>query len=366
MKVLIIITRGDTIGGAQSHVILLADQLKKQGCEVLVVVGGVKSKLYENLFLRNVEVIHIPHLKRAISFFSDIKSFFSLKKIINSYNPDIVSLHSSKVGIIGRLASMSNNSKCVLTVHGWFFESNLSSFKKKIFLSLEKHLSRFCDKIILVSNFDYNKAIEYSIAPASKLIVIHNGVEDNSSLIKKRNFNDKIINIGMVARFDKQKDQRSLILACKNLQYVKLHFFGDGVLLKQLKQLVIDLDISKRVFFYGFTHNIIDALNSIDVFALISNYEGFPISTLEAMSMGKALLLSNVGGTCECLIDGVNGVMIETNSIDEIRNAINLNFKDFDKLTEMGIKSLNIFLTNFTSEIMVKKTINVYNNILIR
>jgi glycosyltransferase involved in cell wall biosynthesis len=155
-------------------------------------------------------------------------------------------------------------------------------------------------------------------------------------------------------------------LASKDINGIMLNFYGDGPNLQFLEDLVLKLNLNHMVKFHGYTNEIPRILYSTDVFVLISNWEGFPISTLEAMSMGKPIIVSNVGGACECLEDGVNGYKVERKSIEQIKNAIK-KFVDHKDLIElMGKESRAIYLRDYTIEKMINETVSTYKEVILR
>ena len=111
MKILQVITLSE-LGGAQSVVLNLANQICKDN-DIIVAAGG-NGALWQMLDKR-VTQVKIDSLHHSISFWNDIKTLLALRKIYNKYRPDIIHLHSSKVGILGRLVFPKN--KIIYTVH---------------------------------------------------------------------------------------------------------------------------------------------------------------------------------------------------------------------------------------------------------
>lgn len=363
MRVLIFITRGDTIGGAQTHVFLLAKHLLIKGINVLVVYGGEKSHLFNLLEDHNIPSYNIETFKKEISFYSDIKTILVLNEIIKSFKPDIISLHSSKAGIIGRIAARLNGIKNILTVHGWSFSDGVPPYRRKLYRFLERFFFSLTDKFILVSNYDLSLAIRNGIKEIEKFAVIHNGIEE-TKLSDLKLQNSDIVNICMIARFDEQKDQQNLIRAAVDLNKIVIHFYGDGPSIGYCKDLAVELQVEEKVIFHGFSTDVKSALQSADIFALISNWEGFPISTLEAMSAGLPILVSDVGGAGESIIDGVNGFLVPRGDVVEINHRLRLMVSNSDLTKKMGAASRRIFEEKFTIQIMMNKTLDVYEKVL--
>ena len=131
--ILIVLTKGDSIGGAQMYVIRLANFLKNT--HNVVVAYGLcdNDKIKPYLDELKITSLKIDGLKNSLNPIQILKGYLSLKKIIIEINPDIVSLNSSMIGILGRLSCRVLKKKWVLTVHGWSFTNGIVWDKKYIY-----------------------------------------------------------------------------------------------------------------------------------------------------------------------------------------------------------------------------------------
>lgn len=360
MNILFFITRGDTLGGAQTHILTLANKFSINGHNVFVCVGGEAGVFSNELKNRSINFCLIPEFKNSYNIFRDIRVLLKINSIFNNIKPDIISAHSTKANVIARLINFNKKYILVSTIHGWSFSEGIPFFKRKINLFVEKLTSRFSTSFILVSKFD--QQLGYKFKVINKLsVVIYNGVKDNFKNSTIETDNIKII---MVARFDKQKNQIKLIEACKNIDNIEVIFVGDGPLLDQTINKVKKIDASKFIF-KGLITDVNDLLTDATIFALISNWEGFPMSTLEAMSHGLPVLVSNVGGACECVIDEVNGYRVNKNATPiEIKSLINKMLSNKSELLKMSYNSRKLYLENFTDEIMYNNTFNHFTLLL--
>jgi len=366
MKVLFLITRGDTIGGAQTHVLSLVNLLKCNGHEVLVCYGGEKSGPFgKRLDINNINHIEMKSLKREISPFKDFISILRFRKLVNKYKPDIVTLHSSKAGVIGRVSLIFTKFPVLYTVHGWAFTEGIN-YKKVIFYrSLEKLLALITNKIIVVSNYDKSISIKHRIISPDKIEVVHNGIPILKELQPK---DTKIyINLVMIARFDEQKDHESLIRACSTIEKILVHFLGDGPNLCPMKDLVKELKIADKFIFYGYHNNVEQILAKADVFCLISNWEGFPISTLEAMNYSLPVIISNVGGSNEAIDNNKTGFLVmRGNDVSQIKDCIETLINSEKLRKEMGKAGKEKLKKNFSDHVMYNKTMEIYSNLLLK
>jgi glycosyltransferase involved in cell wall biosynthesis len=364
MRILTIITRGDSIGGAQTHVLSISKLLQKDGHEVMVLVGGEEGPFTELLKAEGISHCFSKYLKRAISPLKDLLAVYELGRLIKSYKPDIITLHSSKASIIGRLCKVYTDIPVVITVHGWAFTTGVNKTEALVYRFIEKLLGNVANKIIVVSEYDRALALRNSIVPESKLITIHNGIPVNKAEPSLKTIEKSTIDLVMIARFDSQKDHYTLLRACKDISGITLHLLGDGPGYESVRLFANDLGISDKVKFWGYTKDVNQALEIADIFLLISNWEGFPISTLEAMNYGLPVVVSDVGGAAEAIVVNETGFLIPRGSVAVLREKLLTLLADKDLRVRMGKNSRERLKENFSDEIMYRKTYGVYEEIL--
>ncbi len=421
MKILQIITLGDSIGGAQIHVLDLAMQLQTQGHDVHVMTGTV-GEFNDRLTLAGIANSQVPTLTRAIHPIKDIKCFFELKRMIKAFKPDVVAAHSSKAGIIVRLVCFFLGIPNTFTIHGWSFGLNASRFNDGMFLVIEKIMGFFTCRIIAVAETSYKMGLRHGIVPAEKMVTIHNGVRDfkgNSGSIGENTEGvyveskmghleledadfeltseelavdtytthmqkpfqtnlflsnrsetlpvSKPFKMVMPARFQAPKDHETLIKALKPLKNGNwtLELLGDGTeTLERVQKLVDECGLSDKIIFGGYVEDIETYLAKADLCILISHSEGFPLSILEAMSLNLPIIASNVGGIGEQVIDGYNGYLIGRNDVNSLRDKIEALMNNPTLRREMGNNSRTFYEKEFKLEKMVDKTLAVYQSIL--
>lgn len=370
MKILYGITSA-TWGGAQENVYQLIKYQAKLKNNIILVVGNrgpLTSRVKRDF--PNVKIYILNDLVREINPVRDTIALIKFKNIIKRELPNLVHLHSSKAGTIGRLASINCKSKIIYTIHGWPFTEGVESRTKKIvFRVIEKLLAPFTDEYICVSEFDKNLGLKYKILNQKKgnFITVHNAVNSvysNSSDLQS--VHKLPLKFTMVARFSKQKDQQGLIRTFKevpNQNYI-LNFVGSGILLNNCKNLVEKLNLNSNIIFKGFQNNVTPFLMDSDVFILTSHYEGLPYSIIEAMSFGLPIIASDVGGNSELVKNGVNGFLV--NNHDELKKAITTFINKPEIISKMGLESLKLFNKNFKLENQLKKVNGIYCRMLER
>lgn len=383
MKIIYCITKADN-GGAQTHLIQLANHFCLQH-DVYVIVGD-RGPMIEQLDAR-AKVVVIEHLVGPIDIKQDILAIKALPQFFSKVQPDVIHLHSSKAGTVGRIArliSKSRGARVIFTAHGWAFTEGVKPVEKFIYLMIEKLMSRITDSIICVSKFDEELAMKYRFNQL-KLTTIHNGIAD-VSVVKQALTNEtqeSMVNVGgapvnqydvhverslqhqfvMIARFAYPKLQQNLIAAIAILksQYRKhahFTFIGDGLTLNDCKQQVTQAGLDNDVTFLGNVINASNLLSQYDTFILISKHEGLPISIIEAMATGLPVIASRVGGITELVTN--NGVCVKNNRPETIAKVLAeyLTADDYDALSNQSRKR---YLECFTEEKMIKEVEDVYN-----
>ncbi|KIS04342.1 glycosyltransferase family 4 protein [Paucilactobacillus wasatchensis] len=367
MKIMYCITSASW-GGAQLHVLELCQHQIDLGNEVVFVVGNDGLLLDKVKKIGKVKIISLPTLHRELSLVNDCKVIFDLRKIIKKEEPDILHLHSSKAGTVGRLASIGLSVKTIFTVHGWAFTNGISSnIKKKIYQLIEKIVSPLTDYFICVSKYDYDIGEQHGILKITKhnYAVVHNGVPEPTEKNITHNLENEAIKIVMIARFSAQKDQTTLIKAISQIsnRNFLVTFVGDGSTLEENQKLVKDMKLDKRVKFVGFKQNVIPYLINNDLYILSTHYEGLPISLIEAMSYGLPLIASDVGGNSELVSEGVNGFLVKPEDEQQLAERITCLLNDSSLLDKFGVNSFNKYKKEFEISRMLSKIDQIYCNL---
>lgn len=346
MRIFHIITLS-SVGGAQSVVVNLANaQVEKN--EVWIISSN--SQEAWKALKPEVKVIGIKQLKRAISLL-DIIVGLKLIYYRVKYRPDIIHLHSSKMGALGRLVFSSR--KTLYTVHG--FDS--IRVANRFFLSIEKLLRNKCAKIVGVSLYDKKNLIAEGIR--KNVTYVYNGINDKSIVdieqidagIRERiegirkHYGKVIMSI---ARDDKQKKIDLFLEMAKLMPECAFIWIGNNN----------DHQKSDNVYLLGQIPLAHQLLEYADVFVLPSNYEGLPMSIIEALSFGKPVVASNVGGITE-LLDGENGFAVE-NNVDEMVEKIHYVLEVPERYEKMRLHARQTYLEKFTVKHMIDGYERIY------
>lgn len=361
MKIVYLITRMDEYGGAQVHVRDMALWMRDQGHDVTV-LSGYPGRVSDVLLQNGIDYRCVPSLIHPIRPVQDWKAFLRLRRLLKAVGPDLVSCHSSKAGLIGRLAARSLGIKVIFTAHGWSFSATVARPTKWLYAQLERLSARFGDHIITVSRFDRDLAIKKHIAAPGAITAIHNGMPILPA--PPQPASAAVPQLVMVARFGAQKDHYTLLGALEILKEKPwhLHLVGNGDE-GPTRQQAVDLDISHKITFHGERDDVSDFLTRQDIFLLISHWEGFPRSILEAMRAGLPVITTDTAGSPEAVTDGETGHVVAECDPVELSEAISRLLDDPELRTAMGRAGRKRYEEDFTFDRMAAETLTVYQNV---
>ncbi|WCK54285.1 glycosyltransferase family 4 protein [Aneurinibacillus sp. Ricciae_BoGa-3] len=363
MKIAYIITRSDW-GGAQAHLYDIMKFIKSHTRHECCLIIGEQGLLADKTRQIDIPVTIVSNLVQPIDPFKDVAAIKDTVAILKKIKPDIIHLHSSKAGIVGRIAGRLTGIPAIFTAHGWAFTEGVSVSRQRIFLPIERFMARYTSKIICVSEYDRHIALEKNVGDPNKLIAIHNGIPDAYPHQSVKDASK--IKCIMVARFSTQKDYGTLLQAVHKMlpgSDLKFDLVGQGELLESTKQLASQLNVNEMVSFLGPRRDVPDLLVKSDIFLLISNYEGFPISILEAMRASLPVIASDVGGVKEAVIDGVTGFLIPRGDSEKLKSKLELLTGNPQLRMNMGMAGRERYLKYFTDTTMLKKTVAVYESV---
>lgn len=359
MRIVQIITRAEIFYGAQCHVLDLSTLQHNAGHHVEVLVGN-EGEMTERLRANGVTVRILDRLQRNIRPWRDYHAISDIQEVLREIRPDVVATHSSKAGVVGRLAAQRENIANVFTAHGWSFEENIPLVRREIFASVEKWVGKDTDHFIAVADLGRELGLKRAVASDDRITTIHYGVSDLSETHSRQP--SDVFTMTMVAGFREQKDHPTLLRALSQLKdrEWKLNFLGHGELFESVRQLASELGIADKVNFAGAVTNVTDYLAQTDVKVLITHWEGLPISVIEALSLGIPVIASDVSGVSEEVIDGHNGLLTERKNADSVRDAILKLLDDHQLRERFGRNSRQLYEEQFSPELMLEKTLDVY------
>jgi glycosyltransferase involved in cell wall biosynthesis len=351
MKIAHIITLAE-LGGAQSVVLNLVNQSVQQGHDVMV-VSSANGELW-NALPPSVHQVRLPNLQRKISWTKDIAVIRDLRHINSVYKPDIVHLHSSKIGILGRLAFPS--SKIVYTIHG--FDSIRIGFPK--FLPLERALQSRTRHTVAVSQYDLFNLADEGIT--RNIRCIYNGIKDYQETTQLhmdqhvRDLGEVILSkkgfrVMCIARISPQKKFDLFCEIAEKMKDEDIQFFWIG----NKEEMS---DTPPNVHCLGQVEHAHQLLSYADLFILPTNYEGMPISIIEAFCYSVPVIASRVGGIAE-MLDGQNGQAVE-NGVSTFSSAIQKYSRNPELLIASRAAARKSYEDHFTVDKMFAAYFDLY------
>ena len=290
-------------------------------------------KNFKEYFNKNIKFIEVKNFTRNIDFKKDIKALKEIKKIVKEEKPDIVHLHSSKAGILGRIGIHDRRIKMFYNPHGFsFLKMDDSKLKRFMYKTIEKVTAILNPKCTIVgcSKGEYDEAKKLN----KNAKCINNGInieklEEETRDLKEKEINYENLKICTVGRIGFQKNPQIFNEIAEELLNLQFTWIGDGELKEELK--------SPNIKITGWLErkNVLQELNNNDIFLLPSLWEGLPISLLEAMYMKKVCIVSDVIGNRDVIENGKNGYICRKK--DEYINIIkNINVEEFQNIIIEG------------------------------
>ena len=368
-KILFVITKSE-IGGAQKYVLDLAQGAKENGFAVAV-ASEHNSYFYETLTAADIPFHEIKSVQRAINVWQDVKLFFELLSLIRKEKPDVLHLNSSKIGGVGAIAGkIARVKKIIFTAHGWAFNEHRSPLEKQAIVLVSKFAALFQDVIICVSEYDKTGALAHRIAPAEKLVAIHNGIDSTAikKLLSRKEAREKLgiaddlFIVGTIANFYKNKALDMLPFSAISSAHSDVHFviIGEGPEREKIERLIEKYQLKDRFTLTGALQGANTYLKAFDIFVLPSRKEGLPYALLEAMAAKLTCIASDVGGIPEVIENNVNGITIKHITPGKLWEAIATCRKDKKHCKELAVRGEETIQEKFSLETMLRDTLALY------
>jgi glycosyltransferase involved in cell wall biosynthesis len=346
VRIALIVTRADPIGGAQIHVRDLAVALQAAGHTPTVLTSG-SGPLIEDFRKRKIPVVILRHLTAPMQPLRDLRALREIRAVLTELRPELVAAHSAKAGMLGRLAARSLQVPVVVTVHGWACAPGTPALQAGASRVFERLTSPFATKMITVSEFDRRFGLALNLVAEHQVVTVHNGIPDVPAVLRADPSRTPP-RLVMIARFGPQKDHRTLLEALGGLQEHswQLDLLGDGPLLRETEALAATLGIAGRIRFMG---------QRMDVEQI-----------LEAMRAGLPVIASAVGGVSESVLDGDSGYLVPRGDIERLRQRIAELVSNPALRTRLGARGRQHYEQHFTLDSAVSKTLAVYQDVLSR
>ena len=316
---------------------------------------------------------------RALNPVKDLKAVMQAVKIIRKEKPDLVHCHSAKGGVIGRFAAFLTGTKVAYTAHAFSFLSAESAKKKKVFLLLEK-IAKLNSYLLACSGSERELGIKVVGFKEKKAFAWNNAVPDSLPLIAQ---NSEIAQselpvpqaderyITSIGRPSFQKNPLFMVEVAHGIHLkhpdIKFYLLGVGFyspMLDDMKALIHQYGMDDTFYLLPWLSHeeTLRYVNGSMLYFMTSLYEGLPISVIEAMSLGKAVVASNVLGNKDCVKDGYNGYLLpleEKVFVEKMNELI----EDDEKRKQMEKNSRAYFESDFLIDNRIKALESIYAEI---
>ncbi|MBN2364296.1 glycosyltransferase family 4 protein [candidate division WOR-3 bacterium] len=370
MKIVQIITKLEK-GGAQLTVLEI---LKNKKNSVLITGrGGLLMSSARKEYPGRVFVAR--SLAREINPAEDICAFWQILKTVKKIKSEfdcIVHTNSSKAGLLGRWACLLLSVPCVHTVHGWSFNPRQNPFFLGMAVLFEKLTSLFTSRLVVVTKEDIKKGMGYKIGKPEKYAVAR-AVTDltpfrilcDRSLKRKLGFPENCIIVGSISNFKPQKAPLDFVktagIVLKKRPDSFFFIAGGGPLFSESKKLASQLDIADKLKFLGWRNDVPQLMSSLDIFLLVSLWEGLPQVVLQAMAAGKPVVVTAVDGSKEIVRNGTNGFLTEPGNPEDSADKIIKLIDDATQRVKMGKEGNKTVSEGFTVDEMMKALERVWS-----
>lgn len=367
------------LSGSKRSMLEILKHLNDSRYEKYVISNG-EGELVDVLANLHIQTLKVP-LVREINPINDIKAFFSIYLLCRKYKFHVVHTHSSKPGVLGRIAARLAGVKVVIHhVRGFAFHEFSSLYAKILYGLIEKVAGWFCDKVIFVNEEERSYSVRKQILPRRKCATVLNGVDLRKFDVtqKKRwreevrgelNIPDNANVITFAGRLCAQKNPitlRDTIISYFEQSHEETYFLilGDGPYFTKLQQCFASYSWCNRVLMLGWRSHMEKYLASSDIFFLPSLWEGMPRTILEAMAMGIVVVSSDIKGNREAVDNGITGYVVPAEASQIFSQRLSELVADRSKREKLGTNAYRKAQKYYDSKINSKRIIKLYKELL--
>ncbi len=372
LKVCHIITKLE-LGGAQRNTLYTVAHLDKERFDVSLVCGRggmLDGEATESC--RNT--VFSRHLVRQISPWHDAAAITELRSILRRLGPDIVHTHSSKAGIIGRIAAKAAGVPHIIhTFHGFGFNSEQPWPVRTAYINAEKLCAAFSEKLIFVSRANMDEARALGIGKPEGYRLIRSGIRldkyrgekpDRAGVRREMGFEENCPLALCVGNMKPQKNPLEFVrIAAETARRVpsaRFIFTGDGPLRPQAESLALELGLKGKIAFPGWREDTARLMAAADLYMLASLWEGLPRSIVEALACGLPCAAYATDGVSDILRDGENGFVFARKDSAGLASKAAAVLSDAELRTRLAKNAAGTDLREFDIDYMVAQQERLY------
>ena len=373
------------VGGAQENTLLtVEDQHHLFGDQVTLITGpgiGPEGSLEDRARRSGVDLRLIDASRRSIHPWRDWMSYRQLLALLRQIQPDLLHTHSSKAGILGRMAAAKLRLACVHTIHGASFHLGQSAVAYNLYRWLEKRAAPATDQFISVCNAMTDQYVQAGIAPRERFTTVYSGFDVEPFLAPPRppqqvraelGLQSDDIVVGKVARLFPLKGHEFLVRAAKHVvekcPRVRFLLVGDGILRPQFEAELTASGIRDRFVFAGLVppSQVPELIHAMDIVVHTSVWEGLARVLPQGLIAGKPVVSYDIDGAREVVIPGQTGYLLPPRSIVDLTNAICDLATAPELRRRLGENGRSRFTDQFRHQTMTRQIRDVYAEVLER
>lgn len=379
------------LGGSQENTVLSCEGQVRRGHEVSLVFGPIygpegslldRVKRFRTPDGRTIQAIETPNLVRELNPIKDWKCYWDLRKLMREWKPDVVHTHSSKAGILGRMAAWMQRVPCVIhTIHGPPFHPYEKRWRNAMYIRSERYAAKRCHVIACVADAMRDEFLAHRIGKREQYVTVYSGMEVETFLNPKwsrekvraeLDINPDEFVVGTVARLAENKGHDDLLDALGQImrqrRNIKLLWVGDGWWRDRLLNRIKLMGLVDRVILTGLVapEEIPKYMRAMDILVHPSYREGLPRTVTQALLSGLAAVAYDVDGTREACIDGKTGRLIGPGDRNGLRSAVIWLMDHPAERAQMGQCGREMCRTRFDANTMVEHLDSIYAACLAR
>ena len=382
IRVLRVIARLN-VGGPALHVTYLARGLAEHGYETTLVAGDVARGEESMAFVAEgagVDVVRLPGLSRELSPVRDAIAAWRLARIIRRVRPDVVHTHTAKAGAVGRAAALLAGRRrpvVVHTFHGHVLRGYFGTAGTLLFRVIEMALARATDRLVAVSPEVRDELVGLGVAPAEKFSVIRLGIEleprvsfdgDVGEIRRRHGVGPDQFVVGWFGRMTAVKRTDDLLTMLAGLRRrgvdAMLLLVGDGDDRARLEERAHELDLARSCLFLGYQEDVAPWYAVCDAVALTSASEGTPVTIIEALAAGRAVVATRVGGVPDVVDEGETGFLVGAGDTHALVERLELLANDPERRRAMGEAGRERVLERYAVDRLVDDVDALYRELL--
>jgi glycosyltransferase EpsD len=271
--------------------------------------------------------------RSPLKFLKIIKSYFQLRKLVKTIQPELIHSHTPVAGVLGRLVSKEYSLKNIYTAHGFHFYKGSPLLSWMIFYPIERYFSRFCNAIITINKEDYEVAKNQMKGDTYYIPGV--GIQSSKYEVVSSINVDEGLSLLCVGELSPRKNHLFVIKAIKE-RGVELRIAGSGKLHTKLSMYIQANDLADRVQLLGYVDDVSQLYSNNAIFVMPSKQEGLPVAMMEAMASGKAVLASNIRGNSDLIDHGKGGFLFSPDDIDSFLKYLDIMLDNPLMVSKMG------------------------------